>query len=266
MNISRIYAIFIRQLFLVKSNPTRLASIFLWIIISVIQWGFITKYLGAFGQATFSFVNVVLGAVILWEFTNRVEYGIMTTFLEDIWSNNFINIFASPLKIKEYISGMVLTSIATAAIGFLIMISIAGLGFGYDIFKIGILLLPFIFILFLFGVALGIFASTLIFRLGPAAEWLVWPIPIVLSIFCGVFYPIATLPYSLQVVAKLIPASYVFEGARSILSSNAFPISNLFIGGLLAIIYLLLAYRLFISVYRRNLKNGGIARFSAEGF
>ena len=95
MNLSRMNAIFVRQVFLYRSNPVRLVSIFLWLVIDIMQWGFISKYLGSFGEATFGFVTVILGAIILWEFMARVQQGIMMAFLEDIWTQNFINFFAS---------------------------------------------------------------------------------------------------------------------------------------------------------------------------
>jgi ABC-2 type transport system permease protein len=258
-----------------KSNPTRLVSLFLWIIIDVILWGFITKYLGTFGGATFSFANIILGAIILWGFMTRIEHGLMMAFLEDIWSRNFINYFASPLKISEYISGLVATSITTGIIGFSVMLLIAEACFGYNIFKIGLLLLPFLLILFIFGMAMGIFVSALIFRLGPAAEWMGWPIPMVLSVFSGVFYPVSTLPKFLQVFSKMIPASYVFESMRAILATGSFSSGpsaslgtglaiNLFIALGLSFTYLLLTYFFFIRVYLYNLKHGTIARFNIE--
>ena len=239
---------------------------FLWIIIDVILWGFITKYLGSLGTATFSFANIILGAIILWGFMTRIEHGLMTAFLEDIWSRNFINYFASPLKISEYISGLVATSITTGICGFLVVLLIAGACFGYNIFQIGLLLLPFLLILFIFGMAMGIFVSALIFRLGPAAEWIGWPIPMVLSVFSGVFYPVSTLPKFLQTFSKIIPASYVFESMRAILAGGLFSglAINLLIGLGLAFIYLLLTYFFFIRVYRYNLKHGTIARFNIE--
>jgi ABC-2 type transport system permease protein len=267
MNLSRIAAIFLRQLFLYKSNPTRLASIFLWILIDIIQWGFITKYLGSLGQDTFSFINVILGAIILWGFMSRIQQGIMMSFLEDIWTQNFINFFASPLKVKEYLGGLVLTSITTGIAGFLAMIAIAGIAFGYNIFKIGVLLLPFMSILLIFGIAVGIFISAMIFRLGPSAEWLGWPIPLVLSLFAGVFYPVATLPPALRVISYLIPPAYVFESMRAILTSDTFPDNlffNLMTAAALAIAYLVATCFFFIYIYRKNLQSGSIARFNAE--
>lgn len=267
MSFKRIYAIFVRQMFLIKSNPARLTSLFLWVIIDVVMWGFITKYLGSLGEQTFSFVSVVLGAIIFWDFASRMQQGTMMAFMEDVWSKNFINFFASPLKISEYISGLVVTSLLTSIIGILIMSLMAGLFFGYDILKVGLLFFPFLFILFTFGVAMGIFISAVIFRLGPSAEWIAWPIPLVLSIFAGVFYPVSALPGVLQIFAKLIPASYVFDSLRAILAGA--PLSgslffNLAVGFGLALIYLILTYLLFIKIYRRNLKEGTITRFDVE--
>jgi ABC-2 type transport system permease protein len=267
MSISRVFAIFVRQLFLYRGNPTRLVSIFLWLVIDVIQWGFISRYLGSFGQATFNFITVILGAIILWEFVARIQQGIMMAFLEDIWTQNFINFFASPLKIREYLSGLVMTSVVSGAAGFLVMVAIAGLLFGYSIMKIGVLLVPFMIILLLFGTAMGIFVSAIVFRLGPSAEWLGWPIPMVLSLFAGVYYPISALPPALAAFAKLVPPSYVFQSLRSILASGSFPaplVQDLLIGTVLSVVYLIGASYFFVVVYKRNLKTGSIARFNAE--
>jgi ABC-2 type transport system permease protein len=267
MSASRVLAIFVRQLFLFKSNPVRLVSIFLWLIIDVILWGFISRYLGSLGQDTFNFVTVILGAIILWEFMTRIQQGIMMAFLEDIWAQNFINFFASPLKIREYLSGLILTSICSGIAGFLVMIAIAGPLFGYNAFKTGFLILPFMLILLVFGIAMGIFVSAVIFRLGPSAEWLGWPIPMVLSLFVGVFYPVSTLPAALRVFSAALPPSYVFETMRSILTTGAYPanlVSNLLIGMSLAVTYLLLTSLFFVRIYHKNLVSGTIARFNAE--
>ena len=267
MLFSRAYAIFVRQLFLMRSNPTRFVSVFIWTILTIFQWGFISKYLGTFGGATFNFVTVILGAIILWEYMGRLQLGVMMAFLEDIWTSNLINLFASPLTIIEYICGLTVTSVVMSLIGFVLMAVIGGTAFGYNIFVIGVLLIPFMLILFVFGVAMGIFQAGIIFRLGPSAEWLGWPIPMVLSIFSGVFYPVATMPSALQVVAHVLPTSYVFESIRLLLATGSFSLQigfNLIVGGLLALVYLAATYAFFVKIYRHNLRTGSIARFSAE--
>lgn len=239
----------------------------MWLSVAIIQWGFISKYLGTLGRANFNYITVILGALILWEFLTRIQQGIMMTFLEDIWSDNLINYFASPLRISEYIAGLVASSIITGTLGVLVMSTIAGLGFGYNVFIIGLNIIPFMLILFIFGMAIGIFIAAMIFRLGPTAEWLGWPIPMILSLISGVFYPIDTLPRFLLVAAKIFPPAYVFESLRALLEQNATPqllIHNVSIGFGLACIHLFLAYRFFYFVYRNNLKSGKITRFNAN--
>lgn len=267
MNPNRIFAIFIRQWFLLKTNPIRFLNVFLWIFIDILQWGFISKYLGTFGGATFSIVTVLLGSIILWDFMSRIQQGIMMAFFEDNWSKNFINFFASPLKIREYLSGLVLFSLITGMVGFLVMLIIAEAFFDYNFFEVGILILPFFASLIIFAIAIGIFISGLVFRYGSTAEWLSWPIPFVISIFCGVYYPLSTLPQAMQFVSKLIPASYIFENFRSLSRTPGFSAENwngLVISLALSLFYLLASYIYFYSVYRRNLKTGSIARFGAE--
>jgi len=56
----------------------------------------------------------LLGGVLLWDFCTRIMQGVSTAFLEDVWSRNFLNLFASPLSISEYIAGLVITSVMTS--------------------------------------------------------------------------------------------------------------------------------------------------------
>ena len=264
MNATRIYAIFLRQMFLLRRNGTRFSNIFVWIILDVVMWGFITKYLNVIGNAGFNFVPVFLGALILWNFLVRVQQGIMLGFFEDIWSRNFINLFASPLTIGEYIIGLILTCIATSILGLAAMLILASAAFGFVLFQFGMLLVPFIAILFVFGLALGVFTAGIVLRLGPAAEWIAWPLGVFLQPFAGVFYPIAMLPGPLAAIAMFMPPSYVFEGMRSSLFSGAIAASSLWIGFGLAVLYLILAYLFFTGIYRHAVRKGRLVRFSAE--
>ncbi|MFA6460597.1 MAG: ABC transporter permease [Patescibacteria group bacterium] len=269
MNLNRVWAIFLRQWFLLKSNPIRLMNFLVWSVIGVFQWGFVSKYIDTFGARSFNFTSVILGALILWEFSSRLQQTIMTGFLEDVWSRNFVNFFASPLKIREYLCGLILNSITNGVANFVFISLLAAIFFGYSILSLSLAILPFVLVLFIFGLAMGILASAVVFRFGSAAEWLAWPLAGVLSIFSAVFYPVAALPNSLQVVAKLIPTSYVFENLRASIFNNvgfSQMSHDLLIALALSLFYLLLVSWLFSSIYRRNLDKGGITRFNTESF
>ncbi|MFL5373117.1 MAG: ABC transporter permease, partial [Myxococcales bacterium] len=189
----RIAAIVVRQYHLLRGSPARILPLFAWVAIDVVLWGFITKFLDRVSGARFDFVPVLLGAVLLWDYLTRVMHGVTMAFFEDVWSRNFLNVFATPITTGEYVSGLVLSSVLTSTIGLAVMIVLATAAFRLSFVGYGLAIVPALLILFLFGIALGVLGCAIVLRLGPAAEWLIWPIPAVLSPFVGVFYPIATL-------------------------------------------------------------------------
>jgi ABC-2 type transport system permease protein len=230
----------------------------------MVLWGFLTKYLNTVASPGFNFVPALLGAVLLWDFFIRIMQGVTMAFFEDVWARNFLNIFATPLLISEYVGGLVLSSIATSIVGLAVMLFVATTFFKLSFFVYGLMVMPFLLVLFLFGISLGIFGSALVLRFGPASEWFIWPIPALISPFAGVLYPISTLPQWMQCISHLLPPSYVFEGLRVIVSGGAVLKASLVWGGCLAVGYILLAYWFFTRVYQHALRTGLIARYSAE--
>lgn len=264
MNVRHIAGILIRHYYLLRGSPTRVLPTFAWVAIDIVLWGFITRYLNSVGPSGMDFVPTLLGAVLLWDFFSRVMQGVTTAFFEDVWSRNFLNVFASPLTIAEYVSGLVLVSIITSLVGLLVMLVLAGGVFGLSFFSYGILLLPYLLVLFMFGIALGIVASAMVLRLGPASEWLVWPIPALLAPFAGVFYPLSTLPAWMQWIGHLLPPSYVFEGMRAIVAGQPFSLTALSGALALASLQIIAAGWCFARVHRYAVRTGLLARYSAE--
>jgi ABC-2 type transport system permease protein len=181
-----------------------------------------------------------------------------------VWTRNFLNFFASPLRTSEYLVGLLIVAIITSGLSLVAMLVLAQIAFGLSFLSYGIAIAPFLMVLFVTGIALGVAASALVLRLGPASEWLIWPIPMLISPFAGVFYPVTVLPGWMRAVALILPPAYVFEGMRSVVAGQGAPWDRLAIGGVLAIVYLVLACMFFFAVYRAVIRNGLIARYSAE--
>ena len=264
MNPRRSAAIVLRQFYLLRGSPARILPMFAWVAIDIVLWGFFTRYLNTVTAAGFNFVPALLGALLLWDYLVRVMQGVTTAFFEDVWSRNFLNIFATPLSITEYVVGLVVTSVATSVIGLLVMLVLATFVFGLSFFAYGLLLIPYILVLFLFGVALGIFGCAIVLRLGPAAEWLIWPIPAMLSPLACVFYPLSALPGWLQVLARMLPPSYIFESMRGIVAGKGASGIALFQSVALALFYVVLAGWFFTRIYSHVIRSGLIARYAAE--
>lgn len=260
----RVWAIVLRQLYLLRESPARVIPLFAWAALDIVLWGFLTRYLDQIGVGGQEWIPVLLGAVLLWNFFGRIMQGVTTAFLEDVWSRNFLTVFASPISTGEYLLGLVVTSLVTSVVGMVVMLVLAGVGFGLDVFAYGLAVLPFMVNLVLFGVALGIFGCAMVLRLGPASEWLVWPIPSLVAPFAGVFYPLATLPGWMQFIGYALPPAYVFEAMRGIVLRNQLDWTAL--GGSLALsgAYLAASAWFFTRVYRRAVQTGLLARYSAE--
>jgi len=261
----RTAGIALRQYYLLRGSPARVLALYAWILIDITLWGFISRYLNLAAASEINFVPLLLGAVLLWNFFARIMHGVTTSFLEDVWSQNFLNLFASPLSIREYLGGLVLVSTAMGLTGLLAMVLLATVAFGLRFFAYGLMLVPFLLALFLFGVALGIFGITLVLRFGPASEWLVWPIPAVVTPFAAVFYPVATLPDWMQWISKMLPPSYVFEGLRTIVAGDSPPVGGLILGFVLCVLYIMAASWAFARTYRAITRSGLLARYKAEG-
>lgn len=238
--------------------------LFAWIAIDIVLWGFITKYLNSVSGSGVNFVPSLLGAVLLWDFLTRVMQGVTMGFLEDVWTRNFLNVFASPLEIGDYLGGLVMSAFATSLVGLVVMMLIVTFVFDLPFSVYGVAFAPFLLILFGFGIALGILATAVVLRLGPAAEWFVWPIPAMVSPFAGVFYPVSVLPSWMRAISRCLPASYVFESLRTLVAGGPLPVDALLIGGALTIAYLILACVVFARTFRFAVRTGLLARYSAE--
>ncbi len=264
MRAGRVAAVALRQSFLIRGSASRIVPLFAWVVVDVVLWGFITRYLNTFTGSSYNFVPALLGAVLFWDFQARVMQGVTMAFFEDVWARNFLNVFATPIRVSEYLSGLVLSAVATSAVGLVVMTVVATAAFGLSFAPYGLLLVPLLGVLFLFGIALGIAGTALVLRLGPAAEWFIWPIPALISPFAGVFYPVSVLPGWMQAVARALPPSYVFEGMRAVILGRPVSAAALTGSALLAVLWLLVACVFFWSVHRYAVRTGLIGRYSAE--
>src|SRR5271163_3554956 len=125
MTPSRVAAIVLRQIFLMRGSPQRVLPIFAWVAVDILLWGFITRYLNAVGRSGFNFVPALLGAVLLWDFLTRVMQGVTMALFEDVWTRNFLNFFATPLRVSEYLAGLLIVAVTTSLLSLVAMLALA---------------------------------------------------------------------------------------------------------------------------------------------
>ncbi len=260
MSLHRLMALFMRHIYLYRRSLPRLMEIFYWPFLDLLLWGFISLYLVRYRENLPNFVAFLLGALILWDILFRSQQGISVSFLEDIWARNFLNIFASPLKPLEYVVSLMLISSVKIIIAGSIMSLLAWLLYSFNIFLLGISLLPFILSLVILGWAIGIITTSLILRFGQQAEVLAWGLALLFQPVSAVFYPVSVLPPALQAIARFVPASYVFEGMRAIIHTGNFPHHELIRSFGLDAAYIGVAFLFFCLVMKTVKKRGLLAK------
>jgi ABC-2 type transport system permease protein len=260
MNWGRIAALLTRHLYLYKRSFARLLEIFYWPFLDLVIWGFITMYLQGEGAPLHGAVTFFLGALILWDILFRAQQGIALSFLEEMWARNLMNLFASPLTVGEYlVATMTMSVLKVLAVGSL-MVVFAWVFYDYDIFRMGMALLPFILNLVLSGWIIGVLTTSIIMRFGQQAEVLAWGMVFLFQPVSCVFYPMEVLPAFLQPLAMAVPPAHVFEGMRAVLTDGAFPLSHLAWASGLNLFFLLLMVSWFYHTFNVCKERGMLVR------
>jgi ABC-2 type transport system permease protein len=249
MKFHRIAALLSRHLYLYKRSPPRIMEIFYWPLLDLIIWGFISIYLMKFQGEIPGVVTFFLGALILWDVLFRAQQGITITFLEEIWARNLLNLFASPLKPSEFLASTMAMSILKVAAVCTVMVICAYLFYSYNIFVLGLALVPFVLNLVVTGWTIGVMTTSLIMRFGHEAEVLAWSMVFLFQPISCVFYPLDVLPPSLQAIAWFNPATHIFEGMRGVLNDGTLSVAHLTWAIGLNLFYLAATILLFHKVF-----------------
>ncbi len=255
MSLRRVWAVFLRQAYLYRRSFPRALEVFYWPTLDILLWGFVSIYLQKSSAGLPRFVAFFLGALILWDILFRAQQGITVSFLEDMWARNLINLFVSPMRVSEYLAGLVLVSILKVVISFVVMSTLAGLFYSFSIFKLGLLLLPMVLNLVAMGWAIGIVTMALILRFGQEAEVLAWAVAFLFMPISAVFYPVDVLPPLLRGVAFFVPSSHTFEAMRGAINGDI-RVVELATATVENAVYIVLSLIFFRLIYRNALKRG----------
>lgn len=249
-----------RHTLLIKRNTARLLDIFFWPVMEVVVFGFMTLYLVRSGADIPAFVAFFLGALILWETLIRSSIGVSIAYLEELWTKNFINLFASPLTPGEFIAGTVASSFLRVIVSSAVIIAFSAVAYGYNVFHLGLPLAFFFANLLVMGWSIGIVVIAMIIRFGQAAEMLAWAFAALFQPVSAVFYPVSILPPVVRAIAQFVPSSHVFEGMRSIITTGYVPVNDMVWAVVLNIAYLVVSIAIFFAAFRGAKRSGRLVR------
>lgn len=264
--LNRIGAMFLRYFYLHKRSLPRTFEIVLWPVMELLVWGYVSMYLSSISQNTLGAVTAsLINAMIFWDILYRSQQAVSISFVEDMWTQNIMNLLISPLKIWEWIASAILYGLLKISVIVAILTLIVTTLYHLNwISNLGFYLLPLALNLLLFGWALGIFTAALMIRWGHAAEALIWGIPFLIQPLAAVFYPLSVLPQWLQPVSKTLSATYVFEGMRAVIHTGSMAPEFFFVPLLLNLVYLALASLFFQWMYEKSRLTGRLGRLGMD--
>ena len=256
MKFSRMYALSLRHIYLIKGSLPRILDLIYWPTIQIILWGFISKFFTLHSDFYNHAVGIILSAAILYDFLFRSSISFNMLFLEEIWSRNFTNLFVAPLKVSEIITALTATALVRTLIGIVPAILLTSPFFGVSIFNLGPSLILLFLSLYLFGITLGLLVTSGLLRYGPAFENIAWSSLFLLAPLGCVYYPLSILPDWLQSLAQVLPLVYIFEEVRSILVNNTVNYSNILTALKLNLLYFASAILIFYLAFDGARKKG----------
>lgn len=252
MNWNLVWAVVIRHFYNFRHSLDRVADAFYWPAMDIFLWGFTSLYIAQHASNLSNITIMLLSGLILWMIVFRGQYEITVNLLEEMWNNNLVNMFASPLRLREWLAGVFL-------LGFIKLWFIVGFAsivayfiYKANIYSLGFYFIPFAISLLLTGWGIGMLVASAIIYYGGRIQVLAWSGISLLTPFSGVFYPISTLPNWAQIVASVIPTSYIFEGMREILFKGTLSLDLLIKSFLINIVLLILGLTVFVFAFQKS--------------
>lgn len=258
MNGKRVLGVVLRYFYVLRKGLHQLSDLFYWPLVDILIWGLTSSWMQSQTQID-NLPLILMTGLIFWQICWRGSIDISTSLLQDFWQRNLINLFSTPLKISEWIGGILILSFCkllfTVAFGAFAVFILYSL----NVFVVGWAFLPFTMSLLIFGWALSFISSSLIIYWGHKVEMFAWMIGFIFAPFSAVFYPVSILPGWAQQISYCLPTTYIFEGMRMIISSGSFPGRFFWISLVLDCLYLLGAILLFMFTFKKS-RAKGLAR------
>jgi len=241
MKLHRIYAMVLRYWYYLKHSWDRLSDMFYWPTVDLLLWGLTSRFVQANTPNVPQVILIIVSGILFWIIVWRGQYEITVNFLEELWNKNLVNIFVSPLKLREWVASVFIIGIIKMSLSLGFASVLAYFMYKTNILSYGFYLVPFAASLILMGWAVGLFITGIIVRFGTRVQTLAWTAVMMVAPFSAVYYPLSVLPDWAQAVARFVPASYIFENGRQLIAKGTVNVGEIYLSFGLNFMYLILA-------------------------
>lgn len=262
MNLTRVATVVRRHWLILWRSPHRWFEIAFWPLMDVVLWGSLGYFVAQENEASRAGVPYLLAGLVLFWTLTQVQMTGSTTFMEETWTRNLLNILTTPLKPIEYLAGTSVFGLVKLVLTLLTLTITTIALYGFDLTALGYAVIPIIALLVMDGWVVALVVIGLILRFGQSAEIMTWGLNYVVLALSGVFFPVEALPGGLRQVAALLPTTHAFAAVRQVLDGGNVPWDRLGVATIGTLIALLVSAWFgahMLSVFRER---GFITRYS----
>lgn len=260
MKIHRIKALLLRHIYPLRRDFDLLSDMVYWPLIDTILWGVTSQWISesAGGKGV---VGSILFALVFWNIIWRSQAEISRNLMDEIWNNNLVNIFSTPLTIAEWIFSVISLSIMKTIFSIGVISTTIWIFYQANVLSLGWWIPLFYLGATLTGWWIGFISAGIVLRYGPKVQTIIWTLPGILLPFSAIYFPMNKLPSVIQPISKILPTTYIFESLRQVLNQSEVSANQLLFSFCLNLFYLLLCLVFFVKSFKYSVKLG-LGRFN----
>jgi len=194
---------------------------------------------------------------VIW----RSQAEVSRNLMDEIWNNNLINLFSTPLRVDEWVTSVLLLSVIKTSITLLLLVPAVFFLYTVNVFQLGWWIPVFFLSTTMTGWWLGFISAGIVLRYGPKAQTVIWTLPGILLPFSAIYFPLSQLPAVIQPISRIIPTTYIFESMRTLIQGGMVRPDYLAISFGLNIVFLGFAFWFFMRSFAYSTKLG-LGRFN----
>lgn len=227
---------------------------------------FVMALLGVFiassvsAQIEYNYTEFLIIGTISWVTINIVFYSVSHSIRNEQKDETLEGIYLAPQGRNALLVGNILYGALFAFFTIIIVLLATYFGFGFFI-KGSLLEFVLSMILIVFSVsaiAIVIGALTLLWKESTSLSWAIMDSIVLIS---GIYYPISTLPNSIQILSRISPLKYSLHVIREIALKGTPMLSLLneaMLSIIISIILLVIAFLFYIRMESHVIKNKGL--------
>lgn len=222
----RVTAMIWRHIYNYIHSWDKLVDSFYWPAMDILIWGLTSAWIRNQAEIP-NLVLILLSGLVFWQAVWRSQYEFTVNMLEEMWNQNLVSLFASPLKVSEWIASAIGLGFVKMVASVLFAMWLTWVIYAVRLWEGGWQLLPAGALLLMNGWWIGLFVAGLIVRFGTRIQTLAWSGTYLLAPFSAIYYPLSALPDWAQRVAWWVPMSHIFTFMRSSLMEGHVDFSRL---------------------------------------